>query len=103
MQVAPIDLRPFREGSASQRRTVAAAFDRAGCESGFFAVTGHGTDEALLDAMLDVTGRYFDQPIEAKLAHVVYFAADVWPASRTTSGPRGWRTGTRSRPWPSRL
>jgi isopenicillin N synthase-like dioxygenase len=71
MQVAPIDLRPFREGTAAQRRSVAAAFDRAGRESGFFAVTGHGIDEALLDAMLDVTGRYFDQPIEAKLAHVV--------------------------------
>jgi isopenicillin N synthase-like dioxygenase len=71
MQVAPIDLRPFREGTAAQRRQVAERFDVAGRESGFFAVTGHGVDPDLLSAVLEVTTAFFDLPIEDKLELVV--------------------------------
>jgi len=71
VQVSPIDLRHFRDGTPAQRRAAAADLDRAGRDSGFLAVTGHGIDPALLDAMLDVTGAYFDLPIEEKMAHVV--------------------------------
>jgi isopenicillin N synthase-like dioxygenase len=71
VHVAPIDLRPFREGTPAQRRAVARQFDAAGRRSGFFAVTGHGIDPALIAAMAEVTGAYFDQPIEVKASHVV--------------------------------
>ena len=70
MPVAPIDLRPFREGSASQRRAVAAAFDRAGCESGFFAVTGHGVDPGC-STPCSTSPALLRPPIEDKLAHLV--------------------------------
>ena len=66
--VTPIDLRPFRDGSAAERRAVAEQFDLAGRTSGFFAVTGHGIDPALLHAMLAVTTAFFDLPVEDKLA-----------------------------------
>lgn len=66
MHVAPIDLRPFREGTAVEREQVAQAFDEAGRTSGFFAVTGHGVAPELLERMLDVTAAFFDQPIEHK-------------------------------------
>jgi isopenicillin N synthase-like dioxygenase len=71
VHVAPIDLRPFRDGTPAQRRAVAAQFDAAGRQSGFFAVTGHGIDPALLATMLDVTGAFFDRPIEEKMTYVV--------------------------------
>ena len=68
MHVAPIDLQPFREGTDADRRAVAAEFDAAGRDSGFFAVTGHGVDRALLDEMLAVTAGFFDLPVEEKMA-----------------------------------
>ena len=71
MDVIPIDLTPFRLGDERDRRAVAAQFDAAGRDSGFFAVTGHGVDRALIDAMLDVTSAFFDLPLEEKLHHVV--------------------------------
>jgi isopenicillin N synthase-like dioxygenase len=71
VDVTPIDLAPFRRGSARDRREVAAQFDEAGRGSGFFSVTGHGVDPGLIAAMLDVTSRYFDQPAARKRAHVV--------------------------------
>ena len=71
MDVTPIDLRPFRDGDAADRRAVAAQFDRAGRTSGFFAVTGHGIDRALLDEMLAVTTGFFDQPLASKAELVV--------------------------------
>jgi isopenicillin N synthase-like dioxygenase len=71
VDVSPIDLTRFRTGTAAERRAVAAEFDAAGQESGFFAVTGHGVDPALLRAMLDVTSAFFDLPIEEKVRYVV--------------------------------
>jgi len=71
MDVAPIDLQPFREGSERDRAEVAEALDAAGRTSGFFAVTGHGIDQSLLERMLDVTGAFFDLPIEEKMRYVV--------------------------------
>jgi isopenicillin N synthase-like dioxygenase len=68
MQPAPIDLRPFREGDDADRRRVARQFDAAGRRSGFFAVTGHGVDPDLIDAMLAVTTAFFDLPAEDKMA-----------------------------------
>lgn len=71
MDVTPIDLTPFRLGDERDRRDVAARFDAAGRDSGFFAVSGHGIDPALLASMLDVTSALFDLPVEEKLRYVV--------------------------------
>jgi isopenicillin N synthase-like dioxygenase len=68
MQVAPIDLRPFREGSSADRVRVGAKVDAAGRTSGFLAVTGHGIDPALMREMLDVTRAFFDLGVEEKMA-----------------------------------
>lgn len=46
---------------------MAEQLDRAGRESGFFAVSGHGVDPALIARMLDVTSAFFDLPVEDKM------------------------------------
>lgn len=69
MQPIPIDLHPFREGSAADRRRVAEEFDEAGRQSGFFAVTGHGIARDLIDEMLAVTTAFFELPVEQKMAY----------------------------------
>ncbi|MCU1501493.1 MAG: Oxidoreductase [Ilumatobacteraceae bacterium] len=69
--MTPIDLAPFRLGTAQDRLDVAAQLDAAGRGSGFFSITGHGIDADLIAAMLEVTSRYFDLPVAAKLDHVV--------------------------------
>lgn len=71
MRVEPIDLRPFREGSDEDRRRVAAQFDHAARTSGFFSITGHGTDQELIEDMLEVTATFFDLPVEEKMAFFV--------------------------------
>lgn len=71
MQAVPIDLEPFRLGDARDRAHVAEQLDRAGRESGFFAVTGHGVDPAIIDRMLDVTSRFFALPVEDKMRYYV--------------------------------
>lgn len=68
MDVKPIDLHPFREGSETERRAVAAQFDEAARTVGFFSITGHGVAQELLDEMLDVTAAFFDRPVEEKMA-----------------------------------
>jgi isopenicillin N synthase-like dioxygenase len=64
--VHEIDLAPFRAGTAEGRAAVAEAFDRAGRDSGFILLTGHGVDPALINAALDAWQRFFDLPIDEK-------------------------------------
>ena len=71
MRVEPIDLRRFREGSAADRREVAAEFDQAARAVGFFSITGHGVDPELIAEMLRVTGAFFDLPAEEKMRYYV--------------------------------
>ncbi|MGB0114159.1 MAG: 2-oxoglutarate and iron-dependent oxygenase domain-containing protein [Ilumatobacteraceae bacterium] len=67
MRVEPIDLRPFREGDDVDRQAVATAFDHAATTTGFFSVSGHGVDPALISEMLQVTSEFFDLSPEAKM------------------------------------
>lgn len=71
MQAVPIDLEPFRLGDAQDRAHVARQLDVAARESGFFAVTGHGVDPALIERMLDATTGFFDLPVEQKMRYYV--------------------------------
>jgi isopenicillin N synthase-like dioxygenase len=69
VRVEPIDLHRFREGSESDRRQLAAELDRAAQTVGFFSITGHGVDAALIAEMLRVTGAFFDLPPEEKMRY----------------------------------
>ena len=62
-----IDLAPFRAGDAQARQAVARQIDNASQEIGFFAVTGHGVDEALVRACYEQALAFFDLPLEEKL------------------------------------
>jgi isopenicillin N synthase-like dioxygenase len=76
LPVHEIDLAPFRAGAPSDRAAVAAAFDRAGRESGFILLTGHGVDPAVVDAAFDAWQDFFDRPLDEKLRAVAPPEAD---------------------------
>jgi isopenicillin N synthase-like dioxygenase len=63
-----VDLTPFYEGDAADRRAVAAQVDRACRELGFFAVVGHRVSSELVGETREAVRGFFDLPLEAKLA-----------------------------------
>lgn len=67
MAVAVLDLSQFHEGTARDKRAVAAAFDRACCDTGFLVVSGHGVPEAVQTALYETGKAFFDQPLDCKL------------------------------------
>jgi isopenicillin N synthase-like dioxygenase len=71
LPVHPLDLEPFRSGSAAERREVARQVDVACRDTGFLVVTGHGVPVSTCDAALDAFGAFFDLPEAAKRAVVV--------------------------------
>lgn len=62
-----IDLAPFRTGDATARGSVARQIDAACREIGFFGVTGHGVDEAIVQACYEQALAFFDLPLAEKL------------------------------------
>jgi isopenicillin N synthase-like dioxygenase len=66
LAIHEIDLAPFRSGDDADRASLAGAFDRAGRESGFILLTGHGVDDAVIDDAFDAWQRFFDLPLEEK-------------------------------------
>jgi len=66
LPVHPVDLSPFREGSAADRAGVAEAIDAACRDSGFLMITGHGVPDALSARTLDAFAEFFDLPDEEK-------------------------------------
>ena len=67
LPVHEIDLAPFRSGDAADRARVVDAFDRAGRDSGFILLTGHGVDPVLVDDAFDAWQAFFDLPLDEKL------------------------------------
>ncbi len=63
-----IDLAAFRAGDGRAREEVARAIDRACTDIGFFCITGHGVDEALIAATRAAAAAFFALPEERKLA-----------------------------------
>ena len=57
-----IDLEPARLGSAADRAAVARALDRACRETGAFAVSGHGIDDAVFNDVYGELARFFARP-----------------------------------------
>jgi isopenicillin N synthase-like dioxygenase len=65
-RVPVIDLGPAREGPAGRRR-VAALIDDACREIGFFAITGHGVPDRIVDDLRRHAHAFFAQPLAEKL------------------------------------
>ncbi|MEM9200629.1 MAG: 2-oxoglutarate and iron-dependent oxygenase domain-containing protein [Actinomycetota bacterium] len=65
-QIPTIDLAPMRSDSAEARAHVAAEIRTACLEVGFFYVTGHGVDPAVIDAAFATADRFFALPDEQK-------------------------------------
>jgi isopenicillin N synthase-like dioxygenase len=67
--VPVIDLTPARHGGRAERRHVAGAIDRACREIGFFAITGHGVPDQLVERLRAVAHAFFELPMAEKLAY----------------------------------
>jgi len=65
--IAVIDIKPFLDGTAEGKATVAAAVDEACRSLGFLIIKGHGVDPELIEAMRTVSKAYFDLPVEEKM------------------------------------
>src|ERR1700742_2998987 len=63
-----LDLSQSFSGDSEARRRIALDIHRACRETGFFYVTGHGVPEYLLSNQFSWTRRFFDLPLDAKLA-----------------------------------
>ena len=67
--VPVIDLTPALHGERAQRLDVARAIDRACREIGFFAITGHGVPDGLVERLRAVAHEFFERPMAEKLAY----------------------------------
>lgn len=62
-----VDLSPWHDGSAADRRVVAERIRQA-CETiGFFAITGHRVPAETIEAMRATSKAFFDLPAEEKM------------------------------------
>ena len=62
-----IDITPLRLGDAADRRAVAAKISAACTGSGFFCITGHGLDEALVADTRQAAVDFYARPVEEKM------------------------------------
>src|SRR5580704_1229961 len=62
-----IDLAPFRDGSAADRRDVARQVDEACTEIGFFLIAGHGVPQQLILDTRQAAIDFFALPAEEKM------------------------------------
>ncbi len=76
MQVPVIDIAPFRDGDAAGKAKVARQVGQACRDIGFLIISGHGIDQALIERTDAVSRKFFDLPLEDKMA-VVRPAMDV--------------------------
>jgi isopenicillin N synthase-like dioxygenase len=63
-----IDLTDAFSPQAERRKAVAWRIHQAARETGFFYIENHGVPEALMRGQLDWARRYFDLPLERKMA-----------------------------------
>ncbi len=73
-RVPVIDLAPYLAGGEDAKRATARAIAAACTDSGFFCVTGHGVDEALVGRTRQAAQDFFALPVERK--RLVARAAD---------------------------
>jgi len=65
--IPTIDIAPFLNGDAEQRKQVAAEVKQACEEIGFFLIKGHGVDQGLIDQTYQSAANFFHMPVEEKL------------------------------------
>ncbi|WP_150301975.1 isopenicillin N synthase family dioxygenase [Pseudomonas profundi] len=63
-----IDLSPLRGGCASEASKVGGALRQACSHTGFFYVSGHGIEQALIERVFAASKAFFDQPLAEKHA-----------------------------------
>lgn len=63
-----IDISALGSGDAAAEAGIVAAIRQAAAEVGFLAVTGHGIAPAVGERMRAAARRFFEQPLEAKMA-----------------------------------
>ena len=68
LHVPIVDLDPWWGGAPAERSAVARSFDVAAAEIGFVQIVGHRVPSGVIDAMVEVTDRFFALPLESKLA-----------------------------------
>jgi len=62
-----VDFTDAFSADQAARKAVAWEIHKAGRETGFFYLTGHGVPEAVMAGQLASAGRFFGQPLERKL------------------------------------
>ena len=67
-EIPLIDFGPFLTGDLAQRKAVAEKIGHACRNIGFFYLTNHGVSEALVARTFAEAKRFFDQPMDKKLA-----------------------------------
>lgn len=63
-----IDVSGLSSSDPAARKAVGEALRAACLHTGFFYCSGHGIPQGLIDAVFDETRRFFDLPLEAKMA-----------------------------------
>ena len=63
-----IDIAPYRAGDPAGTKRVAEAVGAACEDIGFLIIAGHGVPDALVRDVFDVSRRFFDLPVDEKLA-----------------------------------
>ncbi|MDH6166681.1 isopenicillin N synthase-like dioxygenase [Variovorax boronicumulans] len=92
-----IDVAPLVAGTAG-REDVAAQIGAACRAHGFFYVTGHGVDAALVQRLEDLSHRFFELPEEAKMRWRMALGGRAWRGffplgGELTSGRPDWKEG----------
>lgn len=92
-----IDVSALVAGSAA-REAVAAQIGAACRAHGFFYVTGHGVDAALVKRLEDLSHRFFDLPEEIKMQWRMALGGRAWRGyfplgGELTSGRPDWKEG----------
>jgi isopenicillin N synthase-like dioxygenase len=92
-----IDVAPLVAGTPG-RDTVAAQIGAACRAHGFFYVTGHGVDAALVKRLEDLSHRFFELPEETKMQWRMALGGRAWRGffplgGELTSGRPDWKEG----------
>lgn len=76
-EIPLIDIAPLQSGSIHQAQ-VARQINSACREHGFFYITGHGVDEALLQQLESLSRQFFAQDLDAKLQIRMALGGRAW-------------------------
>lgn len=92
-----IDISPFLAGSPEGKRDVARQLAAACTDIGFFAITGHGVSEAVIDEMRRLSHIFFELPEDEK-NRAVHPIADTPRGLRVFAGESLGRTAGTNAP-----